>query len=582
MSQAVVISGFPSSNRVPGAYGEVLTGQGGQSAASLPKKLLVVGLPTTGTINPDTQIVPILSTADADNFAGPGSEGGCMLYDALTVAGLAGIPLYYTSAKPANGATAATTSIRFNGTATAPGQITVRINGKVVSQGIAIGDTAANIAANLALTVAGFAGGRLPITATNSTVYCTLTSRTSGQRGMQHVVFLDVSQMPAGVTATLYRTWATLTTYAIGDQVVPLASPNGFYFRATAITTGTSGASEPTWPTTIGQTVVDSGVTWTCWGQTATGSIPTTALFLGNATGLETYTNLLGTLFSQSYDRIPLAANDSVSLGAWKTQVDQLMGAPFNFLQHVVVASNGTQAAAQSLAQTTLNDTSFQFCWMLNAETHPSRIAASMAALRALSETSNPNSSYDAAILRTVAPQSQPADWPSLPVLISAINNSLTPVSSWRGDGFAKVERSITTKSLTNGAADYSTIDTGMRVVPDFVLQDGKLYWSSVIQPNNPVVQDDPPPGQKQPPSGVMTPSRMTSLYTAKLQQYSQGVLSSTPVAGNSATVPPICLPPQPGDVQSVFDPVAARIMMAENVRVMPIQHQLGISVRQL
>jgi len=582
MSQPVVISGFPSSNRVPGAYGEVLTGQGGQSAASLPKKLLVVGLPTAaGTITPDNQIVPVLSTADADNYAGPGSEGACMLYDAISIAGLAGVPLYYCSAKPAAGATAATTNVRFSGTATAAGAVIVRINGTVISQGIAIGDTAASVAANLALTVQGFKGGRMPVTATNATSYCTLTSRTAGQRGMQHVVFLDVSQMPAGITATLYRTWAATTTYAIGDQVVPLATPNGFYFRATAITTGTSAASEPTWPTTIGQTVVDSGVTWTCWGSTATGNVPTTALFLGNATGLETYTNLLLTLFSQSYDRIPLAANDATSLGAWKTQVDQLMGAPFNYLQHVIVASNGTQAAAQSLAQTTLNDTSFQFLWMLNSETHPSRIAAAMAALRALSEQSNPNASYDAAILRTVAPQSQPADWPTLSVLISAINNSLTPVSSWRGDGFAKVERSITTKSLTNGAADYSTIDTGMRVVPDFVLTDGKLYWQSVIQPNNPVVQDDPPPGQRQPPSGVITPSRMTSLYMGKLTQYSQGVLSSTPVSG-SATIPPICLAPQPGDVQSVFDPAGVRIMMAENVRVMPINHQVGISVRQL
>src|SRR5580704_1870973 len=159
MGLPIIISGFPSSNRVPGAYGEVLPGQGGQSAASLPKKLLVVGLAlASAAITPDAQVVPITSTADADNYAGPGSEGATMLYDALVTAGNQGVPLFYASPKPAGGATAATTNLRFNGTATAAGAVIVRINGTTISQGIAVGDTAANVAANLQQSIAGFAG----------------------------------------------------------------------------------------------------------------------------------------------------------------------------------------------------------------------------------------------------------------------------------------------------------------------------------------------------------------------------------------------------------------------------------------
>jgi phage tail sheath gpL-like len=577
MTTPVVISGFPSSNRVPGAYGEVLTGQGGQSAASLPLKCLVVALAGSGgAITPDTQVVQILSTADADYYAQAGSEGATMLYDALTVAGNAGVPLWYCSPKPANGATAATAFVKISGTATAQGGIAVRINGKPVSILINIGDTGAQACTNLANAIAGFNGGRLPLTASAATNYTTISCRTAGQRGMQHVIFLDTTQLPAGITASLYATWALTTAYLVGDCVIPKASPNGLYFKCT--TPGTSSnTTEPTWPTTVGQTVTDGTVTWTCWGSTATGNVPTTAVFLGNATGLETYTNLLNTLASQTYHRIALAANDATSLAAWKTQIDQYTAAPYNFLQHAVAASNGTLAAAQSLYQTTLNDTSFNGLWEQNCETHPSRIAAAFAAVRAMVEQGNPNPNYDGVALTTVAPQTQPADWPTLPVLISAINNSTIPVSSRLGDGYSRIERGITTKSLTGGAPDYSTIDIGMRTVPDFVLVDGKLYWSSKIQPGNPVCQDDPPPGQRQPPSGVMTPSRAAALYTGKLNDYARGILS-----GTTPSVPPIVIAPLPGDVQGTWDNVALRIMLAENVRVMPIFHQIGISVRQV
>ncbi len=57
-------------------------------------------------------------------------------------------------------------------------------------------------------------------------------------------------------------TWEADTAYSAGDQIVPVTE-NGLVYQATE---GTSDSSEPTWPVTIGGTVSDNDITWTCLG----------------------------------------------------------------------------------------------------------------------------------------------------------------------------------------------------------------------------------------------------------------------------------------------------------------------------
>lgn len=59
-------------------------------------------------------------------------------------------------------------------------------------------------------------------------------------------------------------TWAATTAKASGAYAVPTAS-NGYYYKAT--TPGTTGSSQPTWPTTPGATVTDGTVVWTNMGK---------------------------------------------------------------------------------------------------------------------------------------------------------------------------------------------------------------------------------------------------------------------------------------------------------------------------
>ena len=57
------------------------------------------------------------------------------------------------------------------------------------------------------------------------------------------------------------QTWVAATAYALLDYVQPTTPNNNFTYRCT--TAGTSGGSEPTFPTTAGGTVNDNTVVWT-------------------------------------------------------------------------------------------------------------------------------------------------------------------------------------------------------------------------------------------------------------------------------------------------------------------------------
>jgi hypothetical protein len=60
--------------------------------------------------------------------------------------------------------------------------------------------------------------------------------------------------------------WVASTSYALGNLIMPTSTnENGIYYECT--TAGTSGSTEPTWPTAIGNTVTDGTAAWTAKGK---------------------------------------------------------------------------------------------------------------------------------------------------------------------------------------------------------------------------------------------------------------------------------------------------------------------------
>lgn len=84
--------------------------------------------------------------------------------------------------------------------------------------------------------------------------------------GAEKVLEKQIADKLYGTASYYFPSWAAGVTVAVGYLCLPKTTPADWtlFYEATSITTGTTGGSEPTWPTSIGSTVVDGGVTWTC------------------------------------------------------------------------------------------------------------------------------------------------------------------------------------------------------------------------------------------------------------------------------------------------------------------------------
>jgi len=150
-----------------------------------------------------------------------------------------------------------------------------------------------------AATSGGAGGASLPVAADN--------------------VFIDNKNAP---------NWAASTAYTLGSIRCPLAVANGYFYEVT--TAGTSAATEPVWPTVVGNTVTDGTITWTCRLATVTKTTNATCLTLN-------FTNFIGTwTIANSITQSVTGTGAAITLGSGMTYTQGTTG---------VLSTRGTNTA---------------------------------------------------------------------------------------------------------------------------------------------------------------------------------------------------------------------------------------------
>jgi len=164
-------------------------------------------------------------------------------------------------------------------------------------------------------------GGTANWDGTAGTKWALTSGGTGGQAipGTGDDVFIDAKQAP---------NWAALTVTTLTTIRCPLAGTgNGYYYECT--TAGTTGVTEPTWPTIVGNTVTDGTVVWTCRKATVTVSATANCLTL-------VFTNYIGTF----------TINNSITLSVYGTTIT--LGSGMTYTQGttgVLSTASGTATA---------------------------------------------------------------------------------------------------------------------------------------------------------------------------------------------------------------------------------------------
>jgi len=601
MTSTIQILGFTGDDKVPGYYAEVKYGMGRISIGAIPKKLVCTGNPGPGAIAAEGDIIPIYSEDDADTYADRGYEGFLQLTAALQIDG---VTLYYAPVAEATaGAASAYVRVMFGGTtAGSTGQVMFYLNGITITLPVTVGDTPTILADNLMDLFN--AEQNSPATASTTTSSETVPRQTTkllinskGARGNDYRLGYDVSKLPTGITMEVIgelttgavvpsnpsTDWVTVTGTPLDSEqnavyVITISTGGGRNAGAFGLTrNGTSVVTGVTIPVngiytalaaTLGltfnfadQTFVQSDT----YTETIVDTMVTAGLVsFGHGAGTDSVTNTLTAIKSGRYDFLAVAQNDQTNMALVKAHLTSEAAPTIKHNSHALYGATGTQAAAISLAQTTLNDPRSAILHYLYGETHPSFLAAVAGAYRSVAVQGNPNTNYDDVVLPGVAPQRFKTHIAQHATLKAALNSGLTPLCT-NPDGTVTICSAFVTKSLNGTQPDYRCSEWADADVPDRIADELGAEWG-VFRQANPYTGPDPLPGQRALPAGVGCPQTWTA-HAMRVMQNGEDSNWVMNVTDNP--------------VISEWNNDSKRIMSAVPCIVRPKNHQIGVSVRQ-
>lgn len=450
----LIPQGLTGDTKTPRVVSETRYGEGPGNIGAFPRPGLLAGY-KLGSNLADYEIFPILNANDAIALATETSELAGMIEVATKTPGVLGKLYGMAIPQPAGGA-AATATITFTGTATKDGFLVVYLDEKELVVSLPTGTTATvagdRVEAAVAAVQNAFCSGA------NDAGEVTLTTAHAAARANEHVLDVDKTYMPAGLTV------AIAGGTAFGNGAVPF--------------TGGSGA---------------------------------------DASNLAA---ILAATLSQKFDYAAWALNEATSIDDVCNQAATKAGPNGIGPENVVFGFNGSQSAASTRSQIG-NQVLGQLGWM-EGVVHPSKIAAALMAQRMVTEAQpvtsywgNPNHRFDYQPLYGLRPHRKDSHSPAMPgTTDAALNTGVTPIVTRNGQPV--VCRAITMRSLDGANPDYRTLDVSESMVPQRIREDLDNLWTTQHSVANPVVAADPPNGDDA-PDGVSTPTKWRRDIQARL-----------------------------------------------------------------
>jgi phage tail sheath gpL-like len=357
----IPITGIPDNFRVPGAYAEILMGQGpGSAAANEREVVLAMPMLASGTWTAG-KLYRIRSEKDAQTGGGVGSpihRGARKFLACNRKTTLWGLPVGESTGV---GLVAADFDVTWVGDPTARGATTVRVCGEDCTYCFSSTDTVTTIAAGVAAIIN--AKSHLPVTAANLAGVLTITAKLSG-----------ISQGTGAVD--VLRVW----------------------------------------------TSIDPGCTTTI---SASGAVGDTTAGVDGATTTEAanLATALATLNARRIYYIVSSANEATSYGNLALHILN-KSQPDPGLRSVgIVAYTGALAGCQALA-IARNYERLAIAWQEASDHDCAELAAQLAAVRSLHEATDPTYNFAGYSQPnwTILPAYLEADWPTSTDLIDAIN----------------------------------------------------------------------------------------------------------------------------------------------------------------